>query len=62
VQIESGSVIGPDTIIYNNSLISENTKIMNSVLFENVYVSSNCFVDGSVCCDNASIKRNTTLP
>lgn len=61
VQIESGSVIGPDTVIYNNSLISENTTIMNSVLFENVYVSSNCFVDGSICCDNASIKRNSAV-
>lgn len=61
VQIESGSVIGPDTVIYNNSLIAENTSIMNSVIFENVYVSSNCFIDGSVCCDNASIKRNSAV-
>lgn len=61
VQIESGSVIGPDTVIYNNSLIAESTTIMNSVIFENVYVSSNCFIDGSVCCDNASIKRNTAV-
>ncbi len=61
VQIESGSVIGPDTVIYNNSLVAENTTIMNSVIFENVYISSNCFIDGSVCCDNASIKRNTSV-
>ena len=61
VQIESGSVIGPDTVIYNNSLIAENTSIMNSVIFENVYVSSNCFIDGAVCCDNASIKRNSAV-
>ncbi len=61
VQIESGSVIGPDTVIYNNSLIAENTSIKNSVIFENVYVSSNCFIDGAVCCDNASIKRNSAV-
>ncbi len=61
VQIESGSVIGPNTVIYNNTLISENTSIKNSILFENVFVSSNCFIDGAVCCDNASIKRNTAV-
>ena len=61
VQIESGSVIGPNTVIYDNTLISENTSVKNSVLFENVFVSSNCFVDGSVCCDNASIKRNSAV-
>ncbi len=61
VQIESGSVIGPNTVIYNNTLISENTSVKNSVLFENVFVSSNCFVDGAVCCDNASIKRNSAV-
>ncbi len=61
VQIESGSVVGPNTIIYDNTLISENTSIKNSVLFENVFVSSNCFIDGTVCCDNASIKRNTAV-
>ena len=61
VQIESGSVVGPNTVIYKNSLISDNTSIKNSVLFENVFVSSGCFVDGAVCCDNASIKRNSAV-
>lgn len=61
VQIESGSVIGPDTVIYNNTLVSENTSVRKSVLFENVYISSNCFVDGAICCDNASIKRNSAV-
>ena len=61
VQIENGSVIGPNTVIYNNTLISENTSIKNSVLFENVFVSSGCFVDGAVCCDNASVKRYSAV-
>lgn len=61
VQIEGGSVIGPETVVYNNSLIAENTTIKNSVIFENVYVSSNCFIDGAVCCDNSSIKRNSAV-
>ncbi|MEE1504003.1 MAG: hypothetical protein UGF89_07145 [Acutalibacteraceae bacterium] len=61
VQIESGSTIGPNTVIYGNSLISENTFVKNSVLFDNVYISSNCYIDGSVCCNNASVKRNTAV-
>ncbi len=61
VQIESGSVIGPNTVIYDNSLISTNTSVRNSILFENVFVSSNCYIDGSVCCDNCSVKRNSAV-
>lgn len=61
VQIEGGSVIGPNTVIYDNTLISENTSIKNSILFENVFVSSGCFVDGAVCCDNVSVKRNSAV-
>ncbi len=61
VQIESGSIIGPNVIVYNKTLISENTSIKNSVLFDNVYVSSNCYIDGAVCCENSSIKRNSAV-
>lgn len=61
VQIESGSTIGPDTVIYSNTLVSKNSFVKNSILFENVYISSGCFIDGSVCCNNASIKRNTAI-
>ncbi len=60
-QIESGSTIGPNAVIYNNSLISTDTSIKNSVLFENVYVSSGCYIDGAVCCENASVKRNSAV-
>lgn len=61
VQIESGAVVGANTVIYDYSLVSKNTSIKNSVLFENVYISSNCYIDGTVCCDNASVKRNTAV-
>lgn len=61
VQIESGSSIGPDTVIYNNCLVSQDSVIKNSVLSENVYISSNCFVNGSICCNNSSVKRNSAV-
>ena len=61
VQIESGSVIGPNTVILNNTLISSDTSIKNSVISEDVYVSSHCYVDGAFCCKNSSIKRNSAV-
>lgn len=61
IQIESGTVIGPNTVIYNDTLIASDSSIKNSILFSDVFVSSNCFIEGSVCCKNASIKRNSAV-
>lgn len=61
VQIESGSVIGPNAVIQNNTLISSDTSIRNSILFEDVYVSSHCYINGAICCKNSSIKRNSAV-
>ena len=61
VQIESGSVIGPNAVIQNNTLISTDTSIKNSILFEDVYVSSHCYINGAICCKNSSIKRNSAV-
>ena len=61
VQVESGSVIGPNTVILNNTLISFDTSIKNSILLEDVYVSSHCYIDGAICCKNSSIKRNSAV-
>lgn len=61
VQIESGSVIGPNAVIHNNTLISSDTSIKNSVLLEDVYVSSHCYINGAICCKNSSIKRNSAV-
>ena len=61
VQIESGSVIGPNAVIQSNTLISSDTSIKNSVLFEDVYVSSHCYINGAICCKNSSIKRNSAV-
>lgn len=61
IQIEGGSVVGPYTVIYNNTLVAEESVIKNSVLFNNVFVSSECYIEGSVCCENSSIKRNSAV-
>ncbi len=61
VQIERGTIVGPNVIIYNNSLVSCNTSIKNSVLFDSVFISSGCYIDGAVCCENSSVKRNSAV-
>ena len=58
VQIESDSVIGPNVVLLDNTLIAKNTCIRNTVLFNDVYVSSGCFIDGAVCLNNVTVKRN----
>lgn len=60
VQIEKGSVIGPFVSVGNDCLISNGTKIKESILQNNVYVSSFCNIDKTVICDGVSVKRGAT--
>lgn len=61
VQIEDGAVIGPNTILMKDSLISKNTHIKNSIVMNDVYVSSECFVENSICCKGVCIKRGAVV-
>lgn len=61
VQIESGCVIGPRTVVTADSLIAKNTHIRNSVVGEGSYVSSNCFIDGALLSENVTVRRNSTV-
>ncbi len=61
VQIERGSVIGPNTVVFNNTLISQNSNIRNTVLSDGCYISSGCFVDDSLLCPNVSVRRNSVI-
>lgn len=61
VQIESGSSVGPNAVLYDRTVISSDTRVKNSVLFDDVYISSGCYVEGSVCCRNSSVKRNSAV-
>ncbi len=61
VQIERGSVIGPFSVIYNNVLVATKSDIKRSVVFENTYISDNCFIDGTLCCGNTSVRRNSAI-
>lgn len=61
VQIESGCVIGPETVILNDSLIAKNSNVTKSIIFNNNFISSDCFVDGAICCPNVVIRRNSVV-
>lgn len=61
IQIESGCVIGPNTAIMDNCLVSRNTNLRNSLLCKGSYISSSCFLDGVICCENVSVRRNSIV-
>lgn len=61
VQVERGAVIGPATIIYDDSLVSQNSVVDNSILLSNCYISKDCFLENCICCSNVSVRRSSTL-
>ncbi len=61
VQIESGSVIGPNTVIMNNTLIAENSVAANSIISKNSYISDECYVENSVMCEDTSLCKNSSV-
>lgn len=61
VQIEMGAVIGPNSIVMKNTLVSANSHIADSVLMDNVYVSSDCYIEDSICCENVSVRRSAAV-
>ncbi len=61
VQIENGSIIGPDTLIFDNSLIGENSVVRGSVLWKKTYISSDCYIDDSVLCENVSVCKGSAV-
>ncbi len=61
VQVESGSVIGPNTIIESDSLISKNSYIKKSFISNSGFVSNGCFLDGVFCGENVSLRKNSAV-
>lgn len=61
VQIERGCVVGPFTAVMENTLIAENTVVKNSIIGEGAYISSGCFLDGVICGENISVRRNCVV-
>ena len=60
-QIENGSVIGPCTVVSNNSLIAKNSRVSKCVVCENSFISEECIVENSICGKNSSVKRGAAI-
>lgn len=61
VQIESGSVIGPNVVLYEEVFVARNSKISDSILLKDVFVSSHCSVFGGFLCENSIVKRKSIV-
>ncbi len=61
VQIESGSVIGPDVVLYDEVFVAQNSKISDSILLKDVFVSSHCSVFGAFLCESSIVKRKSIV-
>lgn len=61
IQVESGSVIGPNSILMKDILVSSDSNIKNSVLYNGCFVSSGCFIDDVLMFDNVSVRRNSVI-
>jgi len=59
VQIESGSVIGPDVVLYDEVFVARGSKISDSILLKDVFVSSHCAVFGAFLCESSIVKRKS---
>jgi len=61
VELENGSVIGPNTIIDDGCLVGKDAKIRYSVMLENSYISSGAEMTSAILGTGASIKSNATM-
>ncbi len=61
VQIESGCIIGPGTVIGSDTLIAKNSHIRNTILGSGTYISRDCFIDGALLDENVTIRRNSSV-
>ena len=59
VKIGNGSTIGPFSVIEDNAVVGENTRIKRSVIMDNSNVGGNCDVIGAVIGKKCLLKRNT---
>ncbi|WP_026486728.1 sugar phosphate nucleotidyltransferase [Caldanaerobius polysaccharolyticus] len=59
--VKSGARVGPYTVIGNNSIVSENSKVIGSILWDNVIVSEGAEVVSSVVVSDCCIDSNSRI-
>ncbi|NMP38208.1 MAG: NTP transferase domain-containing protein [Clostridiales bacterium] len=57
VQIESGAVIGPDSVVDDGSLVGRGATVRRSVMLQNSFVSASAKLNEAILCCSASVKR-----
>jgi len=61
VEIASGAVAGPYTVLDDGCLVGNGAKIRGSALLKNVSVSENACLTGAIVCNGATIRRAAQL-
>ena len=61
VRIKGEAVVGPYTVVGDNSIIEENAQIHRAVLWDNVYVGYGTNLSACTVCSHTTIKRNCVI-
>ncbi|NLA77055.1 MAG: NTP transferase domain-containing protein, partial [Clostridiales bacterium] len=61
VQIESGAVIGPDSVIDDGCLVGRGATVRESIVLPNAFVSAAAKLNGAILCDAASVKKGAQI-
>ncbi|MEI6512403.1 MAG: mannose-1-phosphate guanyltransferase [bacterium] len=57
-KIKANSVVGPYTVLGDNTIIDENARVERSILWDSVYIGPNTNVQGSTICSRVTIKED----
>ncbi len=61
VEIKSGAVIGPDTVIERECSVGGNCRIRESVLLRGSVLGSGCVVNNALVCEGSSLKKGVSV-
>lgn len=60
VEISSFSNIGPNTVLFNNSIVASDAKVVESIVWDNAHVGTGASVVNSVVMSNCRVDRNSS--
>lgn len=61
VKLKAGTYVNGHAIIDKYSVIDDNTKVSNAVIWPHSYIGENCRLRQTIVCRNVTIKNNTLL-
>ncbi|MFZ7134367.1 MAG: sugar phosphate nucleotidyltransferase [Eubacteriales bacterium] len=60
-QVNEGSIIGPYTVLGNNSIINAHAAVKKSILWNNCYIDKEAQIKGAVICSENKIKKSVKI-